>query len=475
MKNLSAIEKYRVIAPLLDREMTAVEVSAGSGVPCRTIRRWVKEFAAHGLEGLRRKKRSDTAKRRKLKEELLELTQALALQKPPLTIAAIHRKVATIAQKKSCKPPAYATVYGAVKSISPALLTLAHEGGKAYGQKYELIYRRECSRSNEVWQADHTQLDIYILDGKGKERRPWLTIVLDDYSRAVSGYYLSLEAPSALHTALALRQAIWRKEEPLWQVCGVPLILYTDHGSDFTSLHIAQVCARLKIRTVNSAVGRPQGRGKIERFFETINERVLTGLPGYTLQGKATSRPILDLSALQRVLEKFILEEYHYRQHGATGQAPVERWAEGFLPQLPASLEELDMLLLYVDRPRQVQRDGIRFQGLRYIAPTLAGFVGEAVTVRYDPRDLAEIRVYHREQFLCRAICQDIAQLQVSLKEIQKARRGIKKGLYQEVRKARQLIKNIEKERQSKLPPQTAKESKPTSERTISLKRYENE
>ncbi|MCC9138047.1 Mu transposase C-terminal domain-containing protein [Pontibacter silvestris] len=128
-----------------------------------------------------------------------------------------------------------------------------------------------------------------------------------------------------------------------------------------------------------------------------------------------------------------------------------------------------------MDRPRQVQRDGIRFQGLRCIAPTLAGFVGEAVTVRYDPRDLAEIRVYHQEQFLCRAICQDIAQLQVSLKEIQKARRGIKKGLCQEIKKARQLIKNIEMERHSKLPPQTAKESKSTSEKTIILKRYEKD
>jgi hypothetical protein len=34
---------------------------------------------------------------------------------------------------------------------------------------------------------------------------------------------------------LALRQAIWRKEEPRWIVCGIPDVLYTDNGSDFTS------------------------------------------------------------------------------------------------------------------------------------------------------------------------------------------------------------------------------------------------
>jgi hypothetical protein len=47
-----------------------------------------------------------------------------------------------------------------------------------------------------------------------------------------------------------------------------------------------------------------------------------------------------------------------------------------------------------VARPRQVHRDGIRFRTLRYIAPTLAAFVGEAVTIRYDPADAGEIRVY---------------------------------------------------------------------------------
>jgi putative transposase len=59
---------------------------------------------------------------------------------------------------------------------------------------------------------------------------------------------LSFDAPIALHTALALRPAIWRrKTEPDWQVCGLPGVLYTDHGSDFISQHIEHVCADLKI------------------------------------------------------------------------------------------------------------------------------------------------------------------------------------------------------------------------------------
>lgn len=49
-----------------------------------------------------------------------------------------------------------------VRGLDPSLVTLAHEGSNAYRQAYALIYRREASRPNEIWRADHTQLDIRV-------------------------------------------------------------------------------------------------------------------------------------------------------------------------------------------------------------------------------------------------------------------------------------------------------------------------
>ena len=103
--------------------------------------------------------------------------------------------------------------------------------------------------------------------------RPWLTIVIDDYSRAIAGYYLGFDPPSVMRTSVALRQGIWRKGHPHWQICGVPDVLYMDNGSDFTSRHLQQVAADLKIRLVFSIPGKPQGRERIERFFRTVDER----------------------------------------------------------------------------------------------------------------------------------------------------------------------------------------------------------
>ena len=81
--------------------------------------------------------------------------------------------------------------------------------------------------------------------------------------RAIAGYFLTFQDPTAIHTALVLHQAIWRKRNFDWQICGIPEKFYTDHGSDFTSNHLEQVAIDLKINLVFSAVGVPRGRGKI--------------------------------------------------------------------------------------------------------------------------------------------------------------------------------------------------------------------
>ena len=50
--------------------------------------------------------------------------------------------------------------------------------------------------------------------------------------------------------------------------------------------------------------------------------------------------------------------------------------------------------------------------------PTLAAYVKEAVTIRYDPRDVAEIRVFHRNRFLCRAVSPEHSGQAITLKDI---------------------------------------------------------
>lgn len=348
------------------------------------------------------------------------------MHRPPPSLASIHRHVATIAQAHDWPVPSYATVRAIATALDAGLTTLAHHGQAAYRDRYELVYRREARHPNDQWQADHTELDVLILDPAGRPARPWLTAVIDDHSRAVAGYTVFLGAPTALQTALALHQAIWRKADPAWPVCGLPSVLYSDHGADFTSAHLEHVCADTQIELVHSTPGVPQGRGKVERFLGTVTSELIATVPGHIPHGtfgKPVSAPALTLHDLDGVVGRFIVHDYNARPHRETGQAPSARWsAGGWLPRMPESLQQLDLLLLTVARPRVVHRDGIHLFGLRYLDLLLASYVGEPVTIRYDPRDLAQIRVFHHEQFLCQAVAPELAATTITLRDLQAAR-----------------------------------------------------
>src|SRR6266487_1998429 len=371
-----------------------------------------------------------TASRAQIKEPLADFQtqrsgwiEGLALQTPPRSMAAIHRQVTAIALEQGWEPPSYDRVRHIIKRLDPALVTMAHQGAAAYREEFDLLYRRESSHANAMWQADHTSLDVLLLDETGTPAKPWLTAIEDDYSRMIVGYRLSFQESTALTTALALRQAIWRKEDPRWHAYGLPTVFYTDHGSDFTSKHMEQVAADLPIELIFSQVGIPRGRGKIERFFRSVDQLLLQDTPGYAPKGSTGVKATLTLPAFEQHFRTWLLEDYHHRVHEETKCKPQERWeAGGFVPRLPDSLEQLDLLLLTVAKTRRVQQDGIRFQGYRYMDPTLAGYVKEEVVIRYDSADLAVIRVFHQEHFVCRAICQELAGQTVSLKEIEKAR-----------------------------------------------------
>jgi putative transposase len=84
---------------------------------------------------------------------------------------------------------------------------------------------------------------------------------------------------------------------------------------------------------------------------------------------------------------------------------------------------------LTVAKPRKVHPDGIHLFGLRYLDTVLGDYVGEAVTIRYDPRDVAEIRVFHDDRFLCRAICSELAAQTIGIKEITAARNARRREL----------------------------------------------
>ena len=128
----------------------------------------------------------------------------------------------------------------------------------------------------------------------------------------------------------------------------------------------------------------------------------------------------------------------------------------------------LDLLLVHVAKQRRVQQDGIHFEGQRYFDLTLAAYVGEDVTIRYDPRDLAIIRVFYAERFLCRAVCAEFAAIQVSLKEVIQARKEQRKRVRQGIKERLSVLEQLQAAKQPE-------PSLPTNRPASQLKRYYNE
>lgn len=149
----------------------------------------------------------------------------------------------------------------------------------------------------------------------------------------------------------------------------------------------------------------------------------LTDQPGYAPKGYGKVDAVLKLQELDERFRQWLVNDYLQREHSEIGCSPKSRWeSKSFVPRLPDTKEELDILLLTVTRPRKVHRDGIRFQGFRYFDISLSGYIGEEVTIRFDPRDLAEILVYADNALVCRAVCFELSDKRTSLKEVIRAR-----------------------------------------------------
>jgi putative transposase len=76
---------------------------------------------------------------------------------------------------------------------------------------------------------------------------------------------------------------------------------------------------------------RPQGRGKIERFFRTVRDQVLvevadTSAAELAESGQSPAAALLELNGL---FTAWVESVYHHQVHSETGQSPLARWNDG--------------------------------------------------------------------------------------------------------------------------------------------------
>lgn len=145
-----ALARFHLLQPYLEGRCSLTQVVEQNHLAYRTTQRWVSRYRRHGLASLARKPRQDRG-RRHLPPEMEQLIAGLALQKTRPTVAASHRQVLSLAPQHGWPAVSYDCVRDVVRSIDPALFKLAHQGDKAFSNAYDLLYRREAGRPNEIW------------------------------------------------------------------------------------------------------------------------------------------------------------------------------------------------------------------------------------------------------------------------------------------------------------------------------------
>jgi len=83
-------------------------------------------------------------------------------------------------------PPGYHPIYNVIRAIPDDLKTLALGGEKAYREAYDLVHRREAERPNQIWQADHTQCELWAKRANGKSDRTPATRLLIQFTDAAA-------------------------------------------------------------------------------------------------------------------------------------------------------------------------------------------------------------------------------------------------------------------------------------------------
>jgi putative transposase len=152
------------------------------------------------------------------------------------------------------------------------------------------------------------------------------------------------------------------------------------------SRQLLRACASLGVRLVHSKPGRPQGRGKIERLFETVRAQFLVEIE---------ARPPADLAELNRLFSAWVETVYHRRAHSETGQAPIDRLLAGDAPVLP-SPAALHEAFLWSEARTVTKTATVSLHGNTFEVD--AALVGSRVEVVFDPfaMDSVEVRFQGR-------------------------------------------------------------------------------
>jgi putative transposase len=283
-----ASEKLEIIRLVEQSHLPVTRTLSQLGIPKTTFYRWYDRYLAFGEAGLEDRSPHPGRVWNRIPDEVRERIVKLALDEPELS----PREMATLFTDTEKHFVSEASVYRILKAhdliTSPAFIVV-----KAADE-----FAEKTTAPNQLWQTDFTYLKVI---GWG-----WfyLSTILDDYSRYIVAWKLCTtmkagDVTDTLELALAASGCASAK------VRHKPRLL-SDNGSSYISHDLAEWLEGQGMGHVRGAPNHPQTQGKIERWHQTLKNRIL--LENYYLPG-----------ALEQAIEAFVEHYNHRRYHESLG------------------------------------------------------------------------------------------------------------------------------------------------------------
>jgi transposase InsO family protein len=345
-----------------------------------TLRRWESRYRQGGFEALKPQPRADRGQPRAVSAATLDRAEALKREQPFRSA----RSIATILAKDNTSPIPEAKL--APRTLRRQLAQRGATSAQLLTEQRPKAYRRfERSAFGDLWQGDAMH-GPYLPDPAlpavaDQQRQVFLFAFLDDHTRLV---------PHA--------QFYWNEQLPRMEDCfkravlrhGIPLAVYVDRGKVYTSKQFDTICASLGVQRILGTPYYPEGRGKIERFFQFVQADFLPEL---------NRAEVTSLAQLNQSLLAWLEVVYHRHLNVETGQSPLERFRQQVHPTTrPVDPASLRHAFLHRDQRKVAPTATVSFQGNRYRVPDYLR--GRTIELRYDPFDLSQLELWFQDTFL---------------------------------------------------------------------------
>jgi transposase len=364
---LSDADRTRLIFEKSLREYE-IPFSVKNRIGVKTISNWLKLYQKYGKNGLYPKVRKDFGKSRVFTEEEQSLIVTYLEEHPDVTAKAALK---TLQQKgQIVSHPSGSSLSRFIVSNGLTRERRKEQAIRDKNLKFDFFAPLECV------QADCMHA-FPVPVSETKKKKAILLAFLDDATRRIV-YSKFIDSENAIEFEAGIKH--------IMKAHGRIIKLYTDNGPQFVSGQSKRILDILGIRFIHSKPRRPQGRGKIERFFRTVRDQFLRPLE---------KDAIKNFDDLNIKFKTWLESEYHRNPHrGLQGKTPLEVWlAKSHLLLTFNPAVDLDEVCFH-EVTRKVYNDNtFTLNGILYEAPGI--LVGKKVKIRFDPhKPVKEMNIY---------------------------------------------------------------------------------